>query len=182
MNRSLTIPAVCCLFAFAALLAALHGAVGRETAGEPGQVGGPGRPGDRGTTPSTRAYLASEAPDGTGSLQLSVDEAEQVLTTLAGEYLRRWRQWETSPRRMYSRASVGPIPSIFARIEMTADSTCQSDNFLVATIVVSTGAQSQPVPCVVDRITKQVRLFAEEQWLTEDEWLKKAPLPWLTKP
>jgi hypothetical protein len=29
---------------------------------------------------------------------------------------------------------------------------------------------------VIDRITKRVRLFDGGQWLTEDEWLKTAPL------
>jgi hypothetical protein len=53
----------------------------------------------------------------------------------------------------------------------------QSDSFLVATIDVRIGSQSEQTPCVVDRITKQVRLFADGQWLTAEEWLKKAPLP-----
>lgn len=179
MNRSLVIPAACCLFAFAVMLAALHGVGGWETATQPAQSGAPSRLGDRGTKPITRAYSASEVHDGR---LLSSEEAEQVLSTLAGEYLRPWRQWETSPRRLYSRAAPRPIPTISAKIELSQVATGQSDSFLVAVITVSKGAQSQPVPCVVDRITQEVRLFSEGQWLSKDEWLKKAPLPQSAKP
>jgi len=51
MNRLLVIPAGCCLVAFAALLTAFHGAVGRETAIESAQAGEPGHRGARGTIP-----------------------------------------------------------------------------------------------------------------------------------
>jgi hypothetical protein len=30
---------------------------------------------------------------------------------------------------------------------------------------------------VVDRTTRQVRLFADGEWITAEQWLKKAPLP-----
>jgi hypothetical protein len=183
MNRSLTIPAGCCLFAFAALLAALQGTVGRETAAESAPLATPIRRGDREKTmPPTVANSASKASQANGDLLLSNEEAEQVLTKLAGEYLRPWRQWETSPRHLYSRVAPRPIPTISAKIEMSTGVMSQSDGFLVATIVVSTGARSEPIPCVVDRVTKQVRLFSEGQWITEDAWLKKAPLPRSTKP
>jgi|GEM_PF-2367647 hypothetical protein len=183
MNRSLTIPAGCCLFAFGALLAALQGTVGRETAAGLAPLATPVRRGDREKTmPPTLADSASKASEIDGDLLLSNDEAEQVLTKLAGEYLRPWRQWETSPRHLYSRVAPRPIPTISAKIEISTGVTSQSDGFLVATIVVSTGARSEPVPCVVDRVTKQVRLFSEGQWLSEDVWLKKAPLPRSTKP
>jgi len=183
MNRSLVIPAGCCLFAFVALLAVLQGTFGRETAAESASLAAPAPRGEREKTiPSTRADLVSKASQPNGDLLLSSGEAEQVLTKLAGEYLRPWRQWETSPHHLYSRVAPRPIPTISAKIEMSTGLTRQSDGFLVATIVVSTGARSEPVPCVVDRVTKQVRLFSEGQWLTEDVWLKKAPLPRSTKP
>ena len=60
---------------------------------------------------------------------------------------------------------------------MSPDASSESDSFLLASIVIRKGAQSQAVPCVVDRLTKRTRLFVEGQWLTEDEWLKTAPLP-----
>jgi hypothetical protein len=43
-------------------------------------------------------------------------------------------------------------------------------------VVIDRGQQSAKIPCVIDRITKRVRLFDGGQWLTEDEWLKTAPL------
>ncbi len=177
MNRYLVIPASCCVIAFAALLAAFHGAVGRETATGSTHVGERARRGDLGTMPSKLAYVASKSPQANGNLRLSIDEAQVLLTTLTGEYLRPWRQRENSPRHLYSRAAPRPIPSISAKTELASSATGQTDSFLVATITISTAARSQSVPCVVDRITKQVRLFNEGQWVTEDEWLTKAPLP-----
>lgn len=176
MNRSLVISAGCSLFAFATLLALLYGAAGREIAAEPAKLGVRWPGGDRGTLLSPRTDSESGAPPANAKM-LSAEEAEEVLTTLTGEYLRPWRQWETSPRHFYSRAAPRPIPTIYAEIEISPDATGQSDSYLVATIAVSTGAQTQTVPCVINRITEQVRLFADGQWLTEDEWLKQAPLP-----
>ena len=168
MNRSLVIPAVGCLFAFAALLAILHGAAGREAAAEPVSLDHSPR--------SLAASKARLANDSRNEL-LSTTEAEQRLATLAGEYLRPWRQWETSPRHLYSRVAPRPIPSISAEVAMSPGETGESGSFLLATIAVRTGAQSQPIPCVVDRATKQVRLFSAGQWLSEAEWLKQAPSP-----
>jgi len=180
MNRSLVIPAGCCLFAFAALLTALHGVAGRENAAETARFDASERREDRGTMPATSAHPLPEAASAKGNLLLSRKEAEQVLTKLSGEYLRPWRQWETSPRHLYSRAAPRPIPTISAKIEMSSLAG-QNDSFLVATIAVSAGERSWSVPCVVDRMTKKVRLFAGGQWLTADEWLKQAPLPGSTK-
>jgi len=177
MNRLLVIPAACCLIAFAALLAALQGAVGHETGAESTQVVERGYRGEPGTKPLTRNYLASDATRANDNLLMSSDEAQQVLTRLAGDYLRPWRQWESSSHRLYSRAAPRPIPSISAGIELASSAAGQSDGFLLATITVTAGARTQPVPCVVDRTTKQVRLFAEGQWQSEKEWVMNAPLP-----
>jgi hypothetical protein len=178
MNRTLVIPAGCCLFAFAALLAALHGAKGREASARPVHSDVSWSRLGSGSMPSRPAYSASDALNANGDLLLSSEEAKQVLTTLAGEYLRPWREWEASPHHLYSRAAPRPIPTIYAKIEMSPSAMGQSDSLLVATIAVSRGARTEQVPCVVDRITKRVRLYAERQWLTEDEWLKNASLPW----
>jgi len=163
MNRSLVIPAVCCLGAFAALMATLHGVNGREAAAE--------------FIPLDASVRRADASKANSELLLSTEEAEQALTSLVGEYLRPWRQWETSPHRLYSRVAPRPIPTILAKVEMSPSPNCKSDNFLVAKIDVSTGGKSQLTPCVIDRTTKEVLLFAEGQWLAEDEWLTKAPLP-----
>lgn len=177
MNRLLVIPAACCLIAFVAVLAALQGAVGHETGAESTQIVERGYRGESGTKPLTRNYLASDATRANDHLQMSSDEAQQVLTRLAGDYLRPWRQWESSPHRLYSRAAPRPIPSISAGIDLASNAAGQSDGFLLATITVNTGKRSHSFPCVVDRTTKQVRLFAEGLWQTEVEWLEKAPLP-----
>src|SRR5688572_26235327 len=164
MNRSLTIPAGCCLVAFAALLAAFHGSTGRKAA-EAGE------------------YLTAESRVDRPTLPLppqdrllSSNEAQQMLTALAGEHLRPWQRWQTSPHRMFSRAAPRPVPSISAEIQL-AQQGSQSDSFLLASIVVIKGNQSEPVPCVVDRASRHVLLFAGGQWLTADEWVRRAPLP-----
>jgi hypothetical protein len=126
---------------------------------------------------SARAYSASKVPEADISAPLSVEEAEQVLTALAGEYMRPWREWEASPHRMYSRVAPRPIPTIYASVEMSPGATGPRDSFLVGTIAVGTEAPLQPAPCVVDRLTAQVRVFADGQWLDEEEWLRKAPTP-----
>jgi hypothetical protein len=108
---------------------------------------------------------------------LSVTDARQTLSTLTDEYIRPWRQWETAPYRLYSRAAVRPIPTISARIEWATIGTGESDSFFAATIVIDKGPRSATIPCVVDRSTKRLTLFEDGQWLTEAEWLKTAPLP-----
>ncbi len=180
MNRSLVIPATLCLIAFATLWAVLHGATGRETV-VPRELEAAQLREHPGTAPTTPADSTSDLRRPNGKPPLSAAEAEQVLTTLADEYLSPWRQWESSPSRLFSRAAPRPIPTIFAKIDIPPSATDESDYLIAATIVISTGGKSQPVPCVIDRITKRVRLFADEQWLAENEWLKKAPLPHSTR-
>jgi hypothetical protein len=179
MNRSLLVPAVCCAFGFVALLAILHQAAGREAATADARQTVRVARVTRDPELVASSYTRPAVPD-LNRLQnsplLSPQDAEAALTTLSGEYLRPWRKWETSPHRIYSRAMPRPIPSIAAEVALSPRTT-EADSFLLATITIRTGKQSQAVPCVVDRISKQVRLFADGQWLSEDEWLKTAPLP-----
>ena len=174
MNRSLSIPAVCCLVAFAAVVAALQGATGRESRAK--QLSAAPRYGDRAALPAHAAYSAPRPADPSGQPLLTGGQAQEQLTALAGEYLRPWKEWESSPRRYFSRAAPRPVPSISADIEF-AQQESSSDSFLLASITVTTGARSQAVPCVVDRRTRQVQLFDGEKWLTADQWLEKSPLP-----
>jgi hypothetical protein len=173
MNRLLLIPAVCCLVALATLLAVLHGATG----GEASATGVAARGGNRETMPSQCARATSDLLDASGDRRLTPEEAKAVLASVADRYVRPWQEWRSAPHRIYSRAAVRPIPSILASVEMPLAASRQSDSFLVASIAVSMGSRSESTPCVVDRITGQVCLYAEGQWLTEDEWLKLAPLP-----
>jgi len=176
MYRSLVISAGCSLLAFFALVAVFHGAVGPATFAEGTQLRVPWRRGHQGTPPFARDCSASHISHANGNFLLSINDADQSLKALVDEYLRPWRQWETSPRRLYSRAAPRPIPTMYANIEMSPSTLGQSDSFLVATIAVGTEAHPQVVPCVVDRITKRVGFYVEGQWLTEDEWLKSASL------
>jgi hypothetical protein len=162
MNRSLVIPAVCSLFAFAGLLAALHRASGWESAA-------------RLSAPSAPIKSAGITP--VNADLISIAEAEQLLASLAGEYIRPWQQWASSPRRLYSRVAPSPVPTILTKVEVSTAATSASDGFLVATIAISKGPDIESIPCVVNRGTRQVRLFAEGQWLTEAAWLEKSPLP-----
>jgi hypothetical protein len=156
MTRSIWIPAIGCLAAFAALWATLQGATRRST---------------------VDVLRSASAPSEATRGSLSIDEAEQVLSALSSEYLRPWRALETSPHRLYSRAAPRPIPPSYANVELAAASA-QSEAFLVATLSISkAGGPAQQVPCVVDRSTRQVRLFAAGQWQDESEWLANAPLP-----
>jgi hypothetical protein len=163
MNRSLWIPAICYLFVFAALTATLHGVAERDAAGE--------------FVPREAAErrVATSSPN--GEVLLSPEDAEKLLTALVGEYVRPWRKWEASPHRLYSRVAPRPIPTIVAKVEMSPCTACSSDKFLVAKIDVSFGGESKATPCVVDRTTSKVLLFADGQWLAQEEWLKNSPLP-----
>lgn len=177
MNRSLALPAVGCLLAFAALLLTFHTVVGKEQAARTQRLAAAARQDvsarlPTASLPQPRSVQPKLAND---TQPLTTDEGQQLLTTLSGEYLRPWRQWETSPHRLYSRAMPRPIPSMSAEVAMspaTEDESC-----LFATIEVRTGAKSQMIACVVDRNTKQSRMFADGVWLTQDQWLKQAPLP-----
>jgi hypothetical protein len=165
MNRMLIIPAGCCLVLFVALWAGLSGAADKEsrvltTARENVSAAAATKP----TLPATTEPLALE-------------EVEQSLTALTGEYLRPWRQQETSPRYLYSRVAPRPILSISADVEWTASANSPTDGAVVAAIVIKTGMRSETLPCVVDRVTRKVRVFVGGKWLTEAEWLSQAPLP-----
>jgi hypothetical protein len=177
MNRSLMIPAGCCLLAFAALLATFHRVAGEGPGSELAQFIALGHRIDLGSSPSSRASAPPAVFGAGGNPPLSMEEAEQVLTALAGEYIRPWKQWEASPHRLYSRAAPRPIPTITAAVEISPGAAGNSNSFLVATITVDKASQPEQTPCVIDRGTREALFFAEGQWLTQDEWLKKAPRP-----
>jgi hypothetical protein len=126
-------------------------------------------------TDSTLAYSAATAR--ADPRLLSTEQAEHVLTALSGEFVRPWRQWESSPTRLYSRAMPRPLPSLSTEIQWAQDATSPSDSFLLASITVTKGPQTQAIPCVVNRVTQEVCLFANGHWLTAADWLKQAPNP-----
>ncbi len=169
MNRLLAIPAVCCFVAYAGLSAAMRGpAIDQGPAarhGLPSLSRVDSGQGNSGAQPSDCNAL------------LSVEDAQELMTSLAGEYQRPWRQWQSSPRRLYSRAAPRPVPSISADIQWASAAANPSDRLLLATIAIRAGVVSQSVPCVLDRTTSQASFFSDGQWLTAYEWLKRAPLP-----
>lgn len=158
MNRLLLVPAVGCIAAFALVAAGLYRAEGRE----------------KKTSAVTYTSLARQELH--VETALAPREAEQKLQTLTAQYLQPWRNWETSPHRLMSRAMPRPVPSISERIELV-DSAAQLEGSYLATITITIGDQAEQTPCVVDRRSGEVRLFASGKWLAEDEWLTLAPLP-----
>jgi hypothetical protein len=165
MNRALVIPAIGCALAFSALLAGFRATQTQALAVSP--------------TPSdTSAPIAAAS---ISASRMSSDDAEQMLTALTGEYLRPWKRWENAREYNYSRASVGPVPTMESRVQLQPLASKQSDACLLATITLTAGKQSQTVPCVVDRDSRRVSFFADGKWLTREEWVQQAPIPWRGK-
>jgi hypothetical protein len=168
MNRSVTIPAVCSLAAFVGLLAVLYGAPTND----------PTVSRSRSSAAIVHPVATSGIPREPARSLLSPDQARERLTALSGEYLRPWKEWENSPRRLYSRVAPRPIPSLSAEVEMTASSTKSQESFVLAVITITRqGDEPKQIPCLIDRATSQIRLFAAGQWLTGEEWLQRAPTP-----
>jgi hypothetical protein len=121
------------------------------------------------------AYVTPQNRDLRDEAALVAREAEQKLQALTAQYLQPWRDWESSPHRLISRAAPRPVPSISEHIEL-AGSSAQPAGCCLATITITIGDQAEQTPCIVDRRSGEVRLFAGGKWLGEDEWLKQAPL------
>jgi hypothetical protein len=150
MNRALVIPAVGCVLVFAGTFAMLHRAAG-ET--------GP------------KADVAPPAVYERGR------EPETKLKTLAAEYVRPWQEYQRSPARLYSRVAPRPVPSIGAEVELVTTDAAPGGSVLLATIHVSIGDQKTSTPVIVDRDTKEVRVFSQGKWQNTYDWLKTAPNP-----
>jgi hypothetical protein len=169
MNRWLIIPAVCCGLAFAALLATLYGGVdGSDSPSNPDAI----------TLNVEQSDMATQTPEREGGSEplLTIDEAQQFLTTITTEYTLPWRQWEQAPYHRFSRAAPRNIPTISTDIVINPD-IADSDLLLAATIELNTGASTQSIACVVDRTSRRVLLFVEGKWQTSDEWIETAPTP-----
>jgi hypothetical protein len=155
MNRSLWIPAIGCVVGFASLYALLNRAVGEAQSADA-------------LVATSNALPSEPAP-------LAASEAEHVLASLCDAYRERWRAWETSPHRLFSRAAVKPVSPRSIEFALSPASTAGDDAFLLATIRVHERTQVQTIPCVVHPQTKQVRLFYEGSWVTGDDWLQTIP-------
>jgi hypothetical protein len=195
MNRWLSIPAVCCVVAFGVVYVFMYGALHGESANNLRRPAPATRGGD--AAPSSPAVRPATAGEGL----MSIDDAERALASLRDQWLRPWRQWESSPHRLYSRAAPRPIPSMSAEIQLASASLSESDVCLVGVISVhkglpagpyglpggrggmpgaympGAGSETSSIPCVVDRLTSRVRFFHDGHWLNEEEWLATAPQP-----
>jgi hypothetical protein len=177
MNRAIVLPAASCLIAFAVLLATLNGATRRLNGIEVADPGIDTTPLDFNGRQAAHLAVESAMPNATSSHSMSDDEVRVLLIRTADEYIQPWRQWETSPRHLYSRAAPRRVPTITAEITMAASSSERDNALALGTIVIKAGSLSQNAPCVVDRMTQHAWFCVDGQWLTESEWLENAPLP-----
>lgn len=153
MNRALVIPAVGCLLVFAGTFVMMHHAAGES--------------GRKGETPAPMPARENAAPT----------EPEAKLKALAADYVRPWQEYQKSPARLYSRIAPRPVPSIEAEVELVTTDVAPMGAPLLATIHVKIGDQKSSTPCLIDRDTKEIRLFANGKWQKTDDWLKSAPNP-----
>jgi hypothetical protein len=152
MNRALVIPAVGCALVFAGMFAMLHRASGESGAKE------------QGAPPPARENAAPTEP-------------EAKLKALAAEYVRPWKDYQNSPGRLYSRMAPRPVPSIEAEVELVTTDVAPVGAPLLATIHVKIGDQKSSTPVIIDRDTKEIRLFAQGKWQKSEDWMKSAPNP-----
>lgn len=150
MNRALVIPAVGCVMVFAGMFAMLHRAAGES--------------GPKADVAPPAAYERGREP-------------EAKLKALAADYIRPWQEYQRSPARLYSRVAPRPVPSIGAEVELVTTDVAPSGAPLLATIHVSIGDQKSSTPCIIDRDTKEIRLFAQGKWQKVEDWMKTAPNP-----
>jgi hypothetical protein len=177
MNRSLVIPGGICLISFVALVVILYGAAqtGTLTAREMSDFN------DHQKRAAVMALTAGNYPAAilNTRTELLIDEnvAHHILTALVAEYMHPWREWEQSSHHSYSRAAPRQIPSISAEIDLSPAATGKDARFWLGTIVINTGLKSQPTGSVIDRLTKQVWMFSDGNWLTGEQWAATAPQP-----
>ncbi len=154
MNRALFVPAVGCGLAFGATLALLHHAM---AAGEAAR--------DAGHPPAAETEPAP-------------DVVRTTLEPLAAEYVRPWREYRQAAAPPWSRVVIRPVPSITTRVEVADEEMALPGSVLPATIHVTIiGVSTTSTPCIVDRETKEVRVFAGGRWQRPEDWLKTAPNP-----
>jgi hypothetical protein len=152
MNRALVIPAVGCVMVFAGTFAMLH-----RAAGETGRKG--------------------ETPPAPARENAAITEPEAKLKAIAADYVKPWQDYQKSPARLYSRIAPRPVPSIEAEVELVTTDVAPMGAPLLATIHVKIGDQKSSTPCLIDRDTKEIRLFAQGKWQKVEDWMKSAPNP-----
>jgi hypothetical protein len=173
MNRSLAIPAVGCLITFALVLAAVHKTADSAPSDSPGEnAAGPEHAFVSIPLKSPKARPADQKVE--DAAPMTDDEAREVLKKLTEKYMQPWREWEKSPHRLYSRAAPRPVPSISSDVTVLPPSE-PTDSFLLATIEIKTGSHLQSTPCIIERRTKRVVLFANGRWIPGEKWATEGP-------
>ena len=173
MNLKITIPAVVSLAAFLGTMIFLNQSDGQQP-----------------DESAARAALKASVPPATAESgsnseapkvmypagPLNAKQAKTLLESITASYTKPWQDYAESPHHMMSRVAPRPVPSLNTRIEWASSS--EPDNkLMLATIRISKGLETTSAPCVIDRQTKQVRIFANDQWQSADEWVKTAPKP-----
>ena len=156
MKRQLMVPAACCAIAFASLYATLNIAKSVE---------------DDSKTPGCTLNASSILP----TSPATTAEAELALSSLRDTYVQRWRTWEESRYQVLSRAAPRQLAPTDVDFLVSPQSTAPNDSCLLAAFSIQQRGQTHKIPCVVDAATKQIRLFHDGNWLTEDQWLSTAP-------
>jgi hypothetical protein len=173
MNLKLTIPAAVSLAAFVGTMLFLNQSDGQQPDGSAARVASTS---DAATASDANGAPATASKPTLPTGPLNPQQAKALLESYTAGYTKPWRDYAESPQHMMSRAMPRPIPSLYTRIEWASSS--EPDNkLMLATIRISKGLETTAAPCVIDRETKQVRIFANDQWQTADEWVKNAPKP-----
>ncbi len=173
MHLKVTIPAAVSLAAFLGTMMFLNQSDGQQ----------PDESAARAALPSNASSSIAENGSSTESPKpaypagpLNAKQAKTLLESITASYTKPWQDYAESPHHMMSRVAPRPVPSLHTRIEWASSS--EPDNkLMLATIRISKGLETTAAPCVIDRETKQVRIFANDQWQTADEWVKTAPKP-----
>lgn len=160
MNRSLTLPAICCALAFAALYTSIAQSKATRT------------PREAGIEREAPVALARVEPRDTPSLQQPAAAA-----LLQQQLIDPWRQsLESAPHRMFSRARLQPITIVPAWASLDGQ---PQRNTLLGSVTISGGRTAhQRVPFAIDRATEAIYVFTNDTWQQHDQWLAslKSPL------
>jgi hypothetical protein len=172
MNRALALPAACFLVAFAVPIAIFHRAMAAGADNE--NLASPPVSASSDAAPVVVARPRSGLPPAN---LLTLAQGHELVAALADRFLQPWRQWASSPSMMFSRIAPTPVPEANVKIVMAESVLAHDARFLLSTMTITLGTQPLVVPCVVDRATRQIWLSADGEWLSEEGWLKQAPLP-----
>ena len=171
MNLKITLPACLSLAAFLGTMLVLNQSDGQQP-DETNRVASA----SRAMTLDVAAGSKKEAINPLYSRgPLNPQQAKALLESYTANYRKPWQDYAESPHHMMSRVAPRPVPQLRTHIEWASSS--EPERFMLATIRISKGLESTAAPCVIDRESKQVRIYANDQWQSAEDWVKSAPLP-----